>query len=187
MSNRLTYIDQGIAFEVRIATKKNWWPLFFLPVWLVGWTLGGVAAFRAVSGETPIGARMFLIAWLTMWTFGEVFVFYTWVWNAFGKEIVRVESDLLRIKRDVFGLGPIRNFQTMEISNLRAAGFFGSLDSWSAGMAFWGLSGGTVAFDYKNKTHRFGIQLEEKEAREIVKRLGAYLPETAFSPAQTAF
>ncbi len=158
-----------------------------MPVWLIFWTMGGVAAFRAVLGEMPIGERMFLIVWLTMWAFGEVFVFYAWVWNAFGKEIVRIESGLLTTKRDVFGLGPIKSFQTMEISNLRAAGFFGNMTSWSAGMAFWGLSGGTVAFDYKDKTHRFGIQLEEKEARKIVERLGAYLPETAFLPTQTAY
>jgi hypothetical protein len=43
-------------------------------------------------------------------------------------------------------------------------------------MAQWGLSGGTVAFDYRGKTHRFGIQLQETDAATVVETLKQYLP-----------
>jgi len=182
VGSRVTYLDHGIAFEVRIATRKQWFLLLFLPVWLAGWTVGGIAAItQLLSKGTDPGGRVFLLVWLVGWAFGEVFCCYLWLWNAFGKEIVRVGSGLLTMKRDVFGLGRARSFQTMEISDLRAAGFFGNMRSVSSGMAQWEITGGTIAFDCNGKTNRFGIQLEEKEAREVVERLRPHLPEHASS------
>ena len=182
ISNRVTYWDEGVAFEVRITARKQWFLLLFLPVWLAGWTAGGIAAFRQLFSK-GIGEEggMFLLIWLVGWAFGEVFAGYAWVWNALGKEIVRAGSGLLTIKRDILGLGRVRSFQTMEISDLRAAGFFGNTQSSSPGMAPWGMSGGTIAFDCRGTTNRFGIQLEEREAREVVERLRPHLPEHASS------
>ncbi len=34
---------------------------------------------------------------------------------------------------------------------------------------FWGVGGGTIAFDYGAKTYRFGAQLEEAEAKQIIQ------------------
>jgi len=179
MSNRVSCLDQGVDFEIRIAMRRHWFMLLFLPLWLAGWTVGGVAAFKAIFSEGFSADKWFLVVWLVGWIFGEFFAAYVWLWHAFGKEIVRVGSGILAIKRDILGLGPVRSFQTMEISDLRAAGYFGNTRSWSSGMAQWGISGGTVAFDYRAKTRRFGIQLEEREAREVVERLRPHLPERA--------
>ncbi|RJP66362.1 MAG: hypothetical protein C4532_16245 [Candidatus Abyssobacteria bacterium SURF_17] len=181
MGKRVSYSDEGIAFEVRIAVKKQLFALLFLPVWLAGWTIGGITAFKQVVSDTPTEARTFLIVWLLGWFLGEVFAVYTWCWMAFGKEIIRVGSGLMTVRRAIGTLGRSKTFQTMYISDLRAVGYFGNLRSLSTNMAMLSISGGTVAFDYQGKTHRFGIQLEEQEAREVVERLRPYLPESAAS------
>ena len=36
------------------------------------------------------------------------------------------------------------------------------------GMEFWGISGGSVVFDYGHSTHKFGAQLDGAEANHIV-------------------
>ena len=47
---------------------------------------------------------------------------------------------------------------------------------WSAGMRFWGLGGGLVAFDYGAKTFRVGAGIDEAEAKRIVDALRARMP-----------
>jgi hypothetical protein len=38
------------------------------------------------------------------------------------------------------------------------------------------LAGGTVGFDCQGKTQRFGIQLTEPEAQQVVAELKPYVP-----------
>lgn len=93
------------------------------------------------------------------------------LWGAFGYEIISIYQGKLKIKRSIFGYGPGKEFDVSRISNLRASGFFGPMTSWKFGMAFWGLWGGTVAFEYNGKTRRFGISLSEDDANKLVSSL----------------
>lgn len=120
-------------------------------------------------------------SWYCGWLrghYGELFVPYAWLWNAFGKEVVTVRVGTLVLKRDILGFGRSRVFPVSEISHLRASGLFGSsfLRGWAGGLNYWGLSGGVIVFESGGKTHRFGIHLEEDEARHVVEELVKYLP-----------
>ena len=88
--------------------------------------------------------------------------------GAFGYELITSDHDIITIKRSIFGHGPLKRFEISKISNLRASGFFATMISWSYNMAYWGLSGGTVAFDYENKPIRFGINLNEDDSKQLV-------------------
>ena len=175
MSNRVAVLHQPGVVEVRLTMRRSWLILVPLTLWIVGWTIAGAAVIVSlVSGNLHDAG--FLLIWLAVWLFAEVFAGLAWLWHAFGREIVTVSGGTLTIKRDVFGFGPARAYDTGEVRNLRALGYFGSLMSWSFGMVTWGLSGGTVAFGYRGKTHRFGIQLEEPEAEVVADALRPYLP-----------
>jgi hypothetical protein len=76
---------------------------------------------------------------------------------------------MMMIKRCIFGHGPSRKFEISKMSNLRASGFFATMMSWAHSMAYWGLSGGTVAFEHENKTIRFGFSLNEDDAKQLAE------------------
>lgn len=155
------------ASDIRISSPKNVFILIFMPVWLVGWTAGGVIAILQIfSGQSK--EAWFLVLWLFVWLAGELFVIYVFLWGAFGYELITSDHDIITIKRSIFGHGPLRMFEISKISDLRASGFFATMISWSYNMAYWGLSGGTVAFDYENKPIRFGINLNEDDAKQLV-------------------
>jgi hypothetical protein len=159
-----------LGSEIRISSPKNIFMLIFLPIWLTGWTIGGAFAIKQViSGESE--EVWFLLIWLCGWIVGETFALYAFLWGVFGFEVITVELGSLRIKRSILGYGLSRNYEISKLSNLRASGFFGSMMSWSAGMAYWGLSGGTIAFDYEGKTRRFGISLNENDSNQLVDAL----------------
>ncbi len=173
LSSRVAYQEQGDGFRVEIESNKQIWILIFVPAFLVMWTLAGISvAFSLLSGNGSPG----LLLWLLMWTVAEAIISYAVAWAMFGKEIVELGDGVLTIKRVTLGLGPTRRYEADKVQDLRPSGYFGGFGafSWSWNLAYWGLTGGTVAFDYRGKTERFGIQLEEREARELVRVIQGY-------------
>jgi hypothetical protein len=102
------------------------------------------------------------------------------LWNTFGSEVVWVTSRTLSVKRDLFGFGRTTAFSAESICNMRAVGVFGRPPVWSYNFALYGFGPGVVAFEQDRRTRRFGMQLEEGEARQLVERLRQHLPLKAF-------
>jgi hypothetical protein len=178
IGKRIELSKQLGGITARIKTRKNIFLLIFLPIWLTGWTFGGIAAITAVLiGTNETG---FLIFWLCGWFIGETFAISAWLWNACGQEVVSINRGLFEYKRELFGQSITKkSIPIKELSNLRAAGVYGSMWSFGHSMSQWGFGGGVVAVDQGWETYRFGIGLEEKEAMALVAELKPYLPETS--------
>lgn len=168
MSKRIKLISQS-NFEMHILLKKKWFIIIFCPIWLAGWTAGGFTAI--INIDKNLG--LFMIIWLIVWLLAEMMTLYAWLWNAFGKEIIKKRSDIIVIKKDIFGFGFSKQYELNKISNFRASGYFGTHDRFN--LLVWNIGGGTIAFDYGGKTKRFGIALEEIEAKEVENVLNNYL------------
>ena len=161
--------------EVQIRALHNGPALVFLPVWLAGWTFGGVVAI----GSFVHRPQPFLGFWLLGWLMGEVFAASVWSWMAFGREVLRVGEGVVTLGKRIGRFERARRFPLQEVSNVRAVGYFGSPMSFNASMQYWGLSGGTVAFDYQGKPVRFGVGLEESEARGVAESLAPFIRQAA--------
>ena len=171
---RATINETASGLEIRVPARKNWFLILFLGFWMIGWACGEVfAVFQLASGKTPFGANVFLLAWLGGWTVGGAFAAYVWAWMAVGFEQILLRPDALVVKRNVLGFGNDREYDLAYVSNLRAAPTTFNPFAFSSSLQFWGIGGGTVAFDYGSKTFRFGAALDEAEAQELVQRLRA--------------
>jgi len=131
--------------------------------------------FGSASDRPPVWLGVIaVIAMLAM----SGWILHIWLWQAFGKEVVTVGNGSLALGKNLFGFdrfARIRRFDIAQIQNLRASGPFGSFCGWSSMLKFYGLTGGVVAFESGGKTHRFGIQLQEDEARQVVQDFQPYL------------
>ncbi len=168
---RSTFSDTPEGLEVVIPVRRNPFLTLFLGAWLLGWGFGELAAFHdIVSGGKAWGERSFGVFFLIAWTIAGGFALFAWMWMAAGRERVRLSAAALVIRREVFGVGQDRDYDLAHVQNLRvAASSFNPFDL-SAGLYFWGLGGGLLAFDYGAKTIRFGAAVEEAEARLILER-----------------
>lgn len=173
--SRVKPIPNVDGVELHISAKREWANLIFLPLWLLGWTVGGGMAIRTLLHPGPSTPRAFFCLWLVGWLFGELWAIYSWLWSAFGKEIVKVREGTLTTKRDILGYGRIHSFPIGSVTNLRASGIFPSTSYWGNYFTQMRLSGGTVGFDSQGQIHRFGIQLTEPEAQQVVRQLNPYL------------
>jgi hypothetical protein len=173
---RLQRLPTVKGTELHILAKKDWGSLIFTPVWLAFWTFGGIMVMRWLIHPGPSTPRAFLSLWLTFWLLGEVWAIYGWLWTAFGKEIVTIREGALEIRRDILGYGRVRSFPIGSVRNLRASGFFPSNSYWDNYLVQLKLAGGTVGFDVQGQVKKFGIQLTEPEAQEVVRELKPYFP-----------
>ena len=91
--------------------------------------------------------------------------------NLMGREEVLVHELRRTVRREIGGIGRSPIFHLTQVRDLRASPATYSPTSFSSGLAFWGLTGGNVPFDYGASTHRFGSGIDEAEARQIVRTI----------------
>ncbi len=172
-SNGRAVINQDYnSVVVEIPAKKNWAQMLFMMVWLCGWAVGEYFAVNTLlSSNAPLFANAFILFWLAGWTFGGGLAFYTVLWQLMGREIIIAESGMLTIQRTVFGLGGKRQFETGSIKDMH---FNPDQEVSLPGISHKkvsGRQGGKIRFDYGMKTIRFGMSIEEPEAKMIINRL----------------
>ena len=109
-----------------------------------------------------------MFAWLGVWTVGGVFAIYAWLWQVMGKEIVTVQGQSFKTRRDIGGFGFDMEYNLVQMRDLhvRQPGF--SPIDLSSSLQLWGIGGGVIVFDYGAGTVRFGAGLDEAEAKQIV-------------------
>ena len=147
----------------------------------MAWTIAGLIAISVVLSGQPVEARREWIIWLCAWLPVELVVSYVWMWWNTGLEIITIDHGILTIEWSILDYGWKKAYAISRISHLRTQGPFGSPTAWASGPAEWGVSGGTIAFDYNGKTKRFGIHLIEPDATELACRLNQMLQSQASS------
>jgi hypothetical protein len=161
-----------MGLEIVIPAKRNWFITLFIGAWLCGWLVGEIMAPTSfLLGARDAGTRLFIVAWFVMWTIGGGFAIYIFLWSLVGRERVLVSSSLLTIKREVFGLGRLREYELAHVSDVRVSPRTYNPFDFRSGLQFWGVGGGAIAFDHGAATVRFGAALEEGEAKSIVARM----------------
>jgi hypothetical protein len=97
-----------------------------------------------------------------------VFAIYAWLWQVLGKEIVNVHGQRFRIRRDIGGFGFDKEYDLLQMRDLRVGQVAFNPLEFSSSLQLWGIGGGVIAFDYGTKTYRFGAGLDEAEAKHVV-------------------
>ena len=165
--------EQPHGIEIVIPTKKNYFLILFLGFWIVGWAFGEVSAINTLLNGESTSQILFLIIWLGAWTVGGGFAFFIWVWNLKGKEIIRITNKELQYIKNFVVFSRSKEYEINNIKNLRIDNKANSIFNFNAGLEFWGLTGGAIAFDYGYSTHKFGSCLDEAEAKNIVETITA--------------
>ena len=165
--------ERGVE-RIVIPAGRNWFILIFLPVWLIGWSAGGVAAFtQAMSGEDT----GFLVIWLAFWAVGMLFAISWLGWQLSGKEILWVEQGALVRGWSMFGVGRHKRYDLAQIRNLSAGTPPFPFTMMSVSYPpFFPMTFGSVKWNYGAATIYAGGGLTEAEGSMIVERLSPKLP-----------
>lgn len=140
-----------------------------LILWLVLWTISGFIVFSQYFHVTDKDTKAAIIVWLGFWAYFEYKIFRAFLWRTYGIEKIKIRKGKLFYKRDISGRGKIKVFDAEMLKDLRVAepkenSFFEDLNN-----SYWVIAGEKLAFDYYGKEIKFGIQLEESDAKALHK------------------
>ena len=161
--------------QIRIKAARSWFALPFITLWLLIWSIGGIATMSQLAGKFDL----FLLVWLCLWAGGCLLAAVTIAWQLGGAEIIRSVGGDLEVGYAMPGRSGRRLFRGSEIGRLRVRGGAGEIVGMmhSAYPPFLsGQRAGSISFDHGARTHRFAIGLDEAEAAMIVDYLRKRLP-----------
>lgn len=167
-------IEPGPTGErIRVPARRKVFALAFLPIWLAGWTVGGILALNEfIETREP-----FLAMWLVAWGVGWVVAAGIVAWMIGGAEILRVSGGDLEIGHSLFGWTRSRFYRAADIRDLKAAEAAPFMDQFQLQLpmlmkAKWG----SVKFNYGARTIYVAQGLDEAEGRLIADWLLKRLP-----------
>jgi hypothetical protein len=163
---------------VTIPAEREWWPLFFLPVWFVGWAVGEIVVgglfLGVLTGLGPpaaavpnIGALFLMAGWLIFWTAAGCYVAYWWLWLLSGIEIVEVDARSLAISRQFLGWVRRREYLIEYVTGLR-------IERLSERRRFRPIYG--IAFDHGSRIVRFAPRKNPTELERIITAIAECHP-----------
>ena len=165
--------DCGVE-NIVIPAARNWFILLFIPVWLTGWTFGGIAAMH----DLVFGAGgAFLAVWLAFWLVGWLFAASWLGWNISGQETLSIEGGALVRGWKLLGLGLTKRYELAQVSGLTSG-----TPPFPYGIMkvsyppFFPMTFGPLKWNYGAATVYAAAGLSEAEAAMIVDRLSARMP-----------
>jgi hypothetical protein len=170
---RATIDQRGRELTIRIPAKRILFVVAFLAFWMVAWSVGLASAVGSLGGD--VGETVFLVGWLGAWIVAGGAVLLVIAWSLAGREEVGADAGRLVTARVLGPWRRARTFAARDVRDLRVATSGWNPWDFRSVWAFWGLSGGSIAFDYGARTHRFGAALDEAEAKQLIPRIEAAL------------
>ncbi|MFY9309147.1 MAG: hypothetical protein WAQ28_08900 [Bacteroidia bacterium] len=139
-----------------------------LLAWLVLWTLAGMIVFSQYFTITDPNTKIAVIVWMGFWFYFEFKITNAWLWRRSGKEVLKIRNNKLEYKRDVSGRGKIQSYSADFIKEIRLLepkeSFLESLNN-----SYWVIAGEKLAFDYYGKEIKLGLQLDDTDAKALLK------------------
>jgi hypothetical protein len=176
---RSIILEQPDGLLIRIPSKRYWFAIAFMIFWLCGWAFGELAAITSLvgffrSGESP--PDLFLFVWLAGWTLGGAFAVLVVAWMLVGEELIQLRSGSLAIKRNLWGLGKVHEYDLAQVRNLRVVHPERTRRSNELDTPWANPGRGVIAFDYGARTITFGTSIDEAEGHMLVDRLRQRYP-----------
>lgn len=166
----------GIFLTIRIPAKKNWFMILFLAAWLGGWFMGETSAFSELFSNKNVGVNAFMLFWLIGWSIGGLFALTVIVWSLLGQETIVIQSGIFNLSKGLLNIQLFKkSYDSNSIKNLElipeqtlSESFFEQKKKIGD---FWGITGGRLKFDYGMKTIKFGLGLDDAEARYLIDQI----------------
>lgn len=161
--------NDSISFVI-LPSDANW-KIYLLFSWLLLWTVSGIVVAINYYTMPNVNMKLVIIMWLGFWAYFEFKIGKAFLFRRFGKEKVWVKNGRLFYWRDIAGRGKKLEFdkelmKDLEVVDKSKKDFFASMNE-----SFWVIGGESIVFSYGAKTYRFGIQLPEADARELLRQI----------------
>jgi len=169
IGERISIKQKESELSIVILAFSNKTKNFLLLSWLILWTLSGVIVIMQYATISDPNTKAAIIAWMGFWAYFEYVITKAFLWRKSGKEIIKLRDNKFFYKRDIARKGNIKVYEYDFIKNLRIIETKESSFMENLNHSYWVIAGEKLAFDYYGKEIKFGIQLQDCDAKMLLK------------------
>ena len=174
IGNRISVIKNEKELSVVVLSYKDSTKQWLLTCWLLGWTACGMIFLSQFFGMQNENTKIGILVMLAFWAYFEFMGIKAFMWRKFGKEKIKIKEGKLFVKRDIRGHGKKESFGIEFIKDIRLCEQNEKNFWWFMSRSYWTLAGETIAFDYYGREKRMAMELDLKEAKELLKLIKQY-------------
>ncbi len=167
-----------------LESPKNLFGLAFLPLFIIIWTYQGIGLIDEMINLFQSGKNSFLIYLLLIligvWVWQKLLRHF--LWCSYGKETLLISQKKIEIHRSLPGFHRKHELFIQNLSNISEYTLISQKFSLKSLIAKLKNENGKIIFDSKEATYNFGINLNEKEAKELIKKIEKFI---TINPADT--
>lgn len=165
--------DQVFSLVILPTDDKKKVNLMFL--WLLAWSVSGVIVITNYFTLQQQSAKLFIIVWLAFWAYFEFKIIRVYMWKRFGKEKLWIKNGTLFYQQDTNGRGKVKEYDLNLVSNFELVELTRGSIADTFSQTFWVKGGERIEFNCQSKNIRFGMQLEDDDAKKIIASLNKFL------------
>jgi hypothetical protein len=175
IGERVSILKKDDLLSIVILPKKDNRKLWLMFLWLMAWTVCGIIVFANYFKVTDQNSKLFIIIYLAFWLYFEYKIVRAFVWRRSGKEKLWISEGKVHYQQEINKRGKIREFDFSLIQDLQLIEEEESSFSAVINSSFWIKGGERIVFTCLNKTVRWGMQLETREAKAIIHEITSFL------------
>ena len=175
ISKRSSVLIKDLVFSLVILPTDDKKKVNWMFVWLLAWSVSGVIVMANYFTLTQDKAKMMLIVWLAFWAYFEFKIIRVYMWKRFGKEKLWIKNGKLLYQQDINGRGKVKEFDLNLISEFGLIALTNGSIADTFSQTFWVKGGERIEFTCQSKNIKFGMQLDDNEAKKIITALNKFL------------
>ena len=178
IGDRVSYKIHEDYSTIVISTNIDKWKETLLLTWLVGWTIcGSVFFYFLFAGDFVKEEKLMLLVMCVFWLFFQIRIGKVYLWRKSGMEFIKIDKDIMTIKRSIRGFGKAIPYQLGRIKNVQGLELNPKGFSKSMNDSFWVIGQGTVRFFYNEKEDPIWAQLGTKDAEKLARAVKKFVRE----------
>jgi hypothetical protein len=178
IGSRISCKEGPEASTVVITARIERWKEGLLLAWVLGWMFAGAYFVYTLFGENTQEQKVYLIILLSFWLYFEFRITRAFFWRKYGNEFIKIDNDVLVIKKAIGRYGKARTYFIENIRDLQKADRPEYSLSRQFESSFWVIGGEMIHFTYMGRQIYFGRQLSDTEAADLAKWINKQLKKT---------
>lgn len=171
IGDRISIVEGKETTTLVIYPEKKLWKNALLYAWFSMFTVIGILIITQFFQDYSKEIKLVLIVFMAFWSYFFVRVGRAVLWNAKGKELMKLNDQAFIIKKSIFGYGKANEFFYENIKKIRLyEPDRNSFEDYFQNVNFF-VGGERLIFEYKGKEIRFARKINDKDAKLLFQFL----------------
>jgi hypothetical protein len=176
IGDRISILKKDNLLSIVILPTTNKTKLNLMFLWLLAWSVSGIIVLANYFRINDPDQKLFILVFLSFWAYFEFNIVRAFIWKKFGKEKLWIQEGILHYQREINKKGKIKEFNLDLISPLSMVELKPTRFADTINQSFWVKGGERIEFASQSAIIRLGLQISDKEAKQIVAEVNQYIP-----------